>query len=43
MCEVVCEDESSNHPAMAHFLYKWQKCLDKSGIVGTLLMDLSTA
>ena len=33
----------STQYALTHLLYKWQKCLDKSGIVGTLLMDLSKA
>ena len=33
----------STQYALAHLLYKWQKCLDKSGVIGTLLMDLSKA
>ena len=33
----------STQYALTHLLYKWQKCLDESGVVGTLLMDLSKA
>ena len=29
--------------ALSHLIYKWQKCLDQSGIVGTILTDLSKA
>ena len=33
----------STQHAIFNLLQNWQKCLDKSGIVGTLLMDLSKA
>ena len=27
--------------ALSNLLFNWQDCLDKSGVVGTILMDLS--
>ena len=33
----------STQNALLNLLKNWQKCLDKSGIVGTVLMDLSKA
>ena len=33
----------STQHALLNFLKNWQKCLDKSGVVGTVLMDLSKA
>ena len=33
----------STQYALSHLLYKWQKCLDQSGFVGTILTDLSKA
>ena len=33
----------STQHALFNLLQNWQKCLDKSGVVGTLLMDLSKA
>ena len=37
-----CKAHSTQH-ALFRLLYKWQKELDLSGIVGTILMDLSKA
>ena len=37
-----CKAHSKQH-ALFRFLQKWQKELDSSGIVGTILMDLSKA
>ena len=28
---------------LSNHLYNWKDCLDKSGVVGTILMDLSMA
>ena len=36
------KDYSTQH-ALLHLLQNWQKCLDTSGLVGTILMDLSKA
>ena len=36
------EDYSTQH-ALIRLIEKWRKCLDASGIVGTILMDLSKA
>ena len=33
----------STQHALLNLLKNWQKCLDKSGVVGTVLMDLSKA
>ena len=33
----------STQNALLNLLKNWQKCLDKSGVVGTVLMDLSKA
>ena len=33
----------STQHALLNFLKNWRKCLDKSGIVGTVPMDLSKA
>ena len=33
----------STQHALLNLLKNWQKCLDKSGVVGTVLMDLSNA
>ena len=33
----------STQHALLNLLQNWQKCLDKSGVVGTVLMDLSKA
>ena len=34
---------NSTQHALLNLLKNWQKCLDKSGVVGTVLMDLSKA
>ena len=34
---------SSTHLALSNPLFNWQSCLDKSGVVGTILMDLCKA
>ena len=33
----------STQHALSNLLFDWQSCLDKSGVVGTILMDLSKA
>ena len=33
----------STQHALSNLLFDWQSCLDKSGVVGTILMDLSEA
>ena len=33
----------STQHALLNLMKNWQKCLDKSGVVGTVLMDLSKA
>ena len=33
----------STQYALTHLLYKWQKCLDDKGFIGTILTDLSKA
>ena len=33
----------STQHALSNLLFNWQNCLDKSGVVGTILMDLSKA
>ena len=45
LSEILCgfrEGHSTQH-ALIRLIEKWRKCLDKSGIVGTILMDLSKA
>ena len=43
--DILCgfrEGYSTQH-ALIRVIEKWKKCLDNSGIVGTILMDLSKA
>ena len=41
----LCEFRSrySTQHALSNLLFNWQNCLDKSGVVGTILIDLSKA
>ena len=36
-----CREGYSTQHALIRLIGKWRKCLDASGIVGTILMDLS--
>ena len=37
------ERKYNTQHALSNLLFNWQSCLDKSGVVGTILMDLSKA
>ena len=39
----VFREGHSMQNALTRLMVKWRKCLDASGIVGTILMDLSKA